>query len=386
MQIIVALPVLLGFGFARARAGAPASPPGRAAALSSHTLRGKAQVPLESSGPWGTGAGPQSPRRGSGAAPQGPALQTFAEFYEGHVTGRGIWKWQNALEAYQKHWAPLAGRPVRVAEVGVQSGGSMLMWRAVFGSTCHIYGLDINPKCLAFQDASTTITIGDQGDPNMWQGFFSHTCTSLDILVDDGGHEAHQMVTTFNSVFPRLNPGGYVAIEDIHGAHYLESFFKPTAQFLEAHRNQVASIHVYPFLLMVKRSGQPQHLPATQLSFQGGVAVSSFDDLWRELRKPSNRGGHVVLENPLWGHLFTAQALSIFFSQFNDLHASSWFSLPAGCASTAQSVCTNTVFNTPMQDFISGYHIYPTKVVVEVPSRPPVIRAVRKGTEWITYS
>merc|ERR1719265_2785734 len=103
------------------------------------------------------------------------------------------------------------------------------MWKAVFGESCHVYGLDINPKCKAFQDKVTTIT----------------------------------------PVFPKLNPGGYIAIEDIHGAHYLQTFFQPTAQFLavQAQSGQLASIHVYPFVLMAKKAGQPTHLPATELTF-----------------------------------------------------------------------------------------------------------------------
>lgn len=322
-----------------------------------------------------------------GTASKPDALQTFTGFYSSHVTGRGMWKWQNALQAYQRHWAPLAGRSVRIAEVGVQSGGSMLMWRAAFGSACHIYGLDINPKCLAFQDASTTITIGDQGDYTMWQGFFSSVCSSLDILVDDGGHQPQQMFTTLTSVLPRLNPGGYVAIEDIHGPRYLKSFFQPAAQYLADHWSQVASIHVYPFLLIVKKPGQSQNLPATELSFRGaGLTVRSFEALWRELRNPWNRGGHVVLENSDGGHFFSAQGLTNVFVLFNDLHASSWTSVPAGCAKTAQAICTNTVINNNMQNLVSGYHVYPTKIVVEIAQSAPTIKAERKGTEWIGYS
>lgn len=322
-----------------------------------------------------------------GDASQGEALQSFTGFYDSHTAGRGIWKWRNSLEAYQKHWAPWAGQPVHVAEVGVQSGGSMLMWKAVFGSSCRVYGLDINPKCMAFKDASTTITIGNQGDPAMWSGFFSQVCSSLDILVDDGSHEAPHMVTTFNSVFPKLNPGGYVAIEDIHGAHYLQSFFHPVAQFLgaQAQSGQVASIHVYPFLLMARRAGQGK-LPPTELTFGGaGVTVNSFEALWREVNSPANKGSHVILENAGWGPFFTAQGLSNFFGQFNDLHAGAWTSHPPGCAQTSQAVCTNTMTNTPLQNLISGYHIYSSRVVVEIPLQTPVINAVRRGTEWISY-
>merc|ERR1719281_510784 len=82
----------------------------------------------------------------------------------------------------------MVGQPLAVAEVGVQSGGSILMWQAVLGAQIKFYGLDINPGCNKFKDAATSITIGDQADPKMWNSFFSTVTNTLDILVDDAGH------------------------------------------------------------------------------------------------------------------------------------------------------------------------------------------------------
>merc|ERR1719456_1144920 len=61
---------------------------------------------------------------------------TFPGYYYSHQTGRGIWKWSNSLDAYQKHFAPLTGQPLALAEIGVQSGGSIEMWHAVLGAQC----------------------------------------------------------------------------------------------------------------------------------------------------------------------------------------------------------------------------------------------------------
>merc|ERR1719159_1413126 len=99
--------------------------------------------------------------------------QTFPGFYNSHTTGRGIWKWSNSLDVYQRHFAPMAGQAgLSLGEVGVQSGGSILMWKAVLGAQLKVYGFDINPNCKQFADATTTITIGDQGDVKMWESFF----------------------------------------------------------------------------------------------------------------------------------------------------------------------------------------------------------------------
>jgi len=306
---------------------------------------------------------------------------TFRQFYDSHA-GRGIWKWSNALDAYQRHLAPMAGQPLKLAEVGVQSGGSIEMWHSVLGQHCYVYGLDINPATMAFQDALTTITIGDQADANMWLSFFTSVAQGpIDILIDDGGHEAHQMLTTLTSVFDNLTPGGMVVIEDIHGANYVESFFVPAANYLGSKMGQVSSVHVYPFLLLAQRAGNDARAP---LFFAGtSEVVSEFNQLWAAL--PKHIGGHVILENPGWGPFLTAPGLTNFFRLFGGIHHSVWSDIPAGCERTPAPICTVTVQNGPMQTIITGIHIYATRLVVEVASAPPVLQAVRKGSTWLPY-
>jgi len=310
---------------------------------------------------------------------------TFRGFYDAHNTGRGVWKWENALDAYQRHFGALAGTPVAVAEVGVQSGGSLLMWQAALGPQIQLYGLDINPECKKFVTPQVNINLGDQADPAMWVGFFANTVQKLDILVDDGGHEAHQMLQTVISPFPHIQPGGFIAIEDIHGAHYLESFFKPTGSFLAQQTGQVESVHIYPFLLMIKKAGQRADLPPSTLQFAGTpTIVTDFAAMWAAIK--STPGGQIVLQNAGWGPFLTADGLGQFFSTFNGLHDSNFVDTPTGCNLTPAALCTNNI--SPLSDtqkLVTGVHIFNDRMVVEVAYTPPVIHAVRKGTEWIGY-
>jgi len=263
------------------------------------------------------------------------------------------------------------------------------MWEAVMGEKCHVYGLDINPNCQKFTNAQTTIAIGDQAEPAMWAHVFDKVITKgeLDILVDDGGHESHQMLTTLAEVFYRLQPGGFIALEDIHGQHYVPSFFAPTANYLGymAEKGEVESIHVYPYLLVVKKAGKNPRYPNTPLKFSSDApVVAEFAELWDAM--PKNYGKEVVLQNKGWGTFHTAQGLNNFFAHFADLHAYDYYATPTGCEHTPAAVCCNTIKNVAMQNLINGYHIYPDKLVVEVNAEPPVIKADRKGTEWITYA
>lgn len=310
---------------------------------------------------------------------------TFEGFYNNHKTGHGIWKWSNALDAYERHFGGLAGTDVKMAEVGVQSGGSLEMWQSVLGEKCHIYGLDINKACMKFSNEQTTITIGDQGDPKMWQEFFNKTAPQLDILVDDGGHEPHQMRVTLVEVFNRIEPGGFVAIEDIHGRSYVDSFFLPTAQYLahQATEGNLHSVHVYPYLMIAHKAGKSR-LPHMELVHaEDRTKVSDFAGIWKAVeQKP---GITIELQNADWGPFFTQAGIGNFFAHFAGLHDYDYYATPAGCEHTPAAYCRNTIKASSMQALVSGIHIYPNSLIVDSPQVPPVINALRMGTEWQSY-
>lgn len=310
---------------------------------------------------------------------------TFNTWYNAYAAGRGIWKWDQALVAYQRHMGRYTGSAVSILEIGVQSGGSIDMYKAVLGASCHYYGMDINPKCTSYQDASTTIAILDQGDATQWVHFFTNVAPSVDILVDDGGHQAFQMLTTLTSAFPHVNPGGVHLIEDIHGQNedYLTNLFNPAATFLASQAANIASIHIYPFVFAVQKLGG-SYAPPLKVA-----AAATYGDITTLVAAlPSHLGQVVELSNPAWGSHHTADALMTFFKTFNDLHQGTVTPSPEGCFSDAVAFpqCTMLVTDNHMQSLITSVDIYPTYTQVNVASAPPSIYAARKGTVWIPYS
>lgn len=309
----------------------------------------------------------------------------FSQYYNSHTAGRGIWKWANALAAYDRHFAGWAGQHVNIGEVGVQSGGSIEMWQNTLGNQVHVYGFDINRNCESFAGPQVTITIGDQAQPHMWRTFFQTVAHNLDILIDDGGHEPNQMLTTMYEVFPHINSGGFLVIEDIHGQSYMQSFFAPAAHYIgqQAMTGWVDSVHVYPFLLIVQKAGPTPSLPVTPLQFTIGATVDSFESLWATMSQ--HMGAAVELRNPGWGPFLTGAGLTNFFALFMGLHDYSMYDSPPGCAKTPAAICTAAIQSSPAQASVSGIHIYNDRLVVEVAPNPPLIQAVRKGTTWINY-
>ncbi len=52
----------------------------------------------------------------------------------------------------------------------------------------------------------------------------------IDILIDDGGHEMHQQITSFNYLFPHMRVGGLYFLEDLETS-YMRMFSHPPLCF-----------------------------------------------------------------------------------------------------------------------------------------------------------
>lgn len=207
----------------------------------------------------------------SGRNDQGATVDNpLRSFLDGIGDGPGIWKWRHYLDIYHRHLSKFIGRHVEVVEVGVYSGGSLRMWKQYFGSGCRISGVDIQEACRAYEDASTTIYIGDQADRAFWQRFREHVPV-VDVLIDDGGHRPEEQMVTLEEMLPHLRPGGVYICEDIHGAgNRFASFAHSLAGNLNAFVNDpspeslaaiptsfqaaVGSVHLYPFAVVIEKT------------------------------------------------------------------------------------------------------------------------------------
>jgi SAM-dependent methyltransferase len=190
-------------------------------------------------------------------------------FFESRKTGRGVWKWDHYFDTYHRHFGKFVGRNVNVLEIGVYSGGSLEMWRHYFGAGCHVYGVDIEESCRCYEDDSTTIFIGDQGDRDFWMTF-KEKAPAIDILVDDGGHRMEQQIVTLEEMLPHLRPGGVFLCEDITGEHNgFSGYMQGIVANLNAFRGSgseatptefqtwIQSVHFYPFMTVIEKADRP---------------------------------------------------------------------------------------------------------------------------------
>src|SRR2546425_357033 len=173
---------------------------------------------------------------------QVPGENPLAEYFFNNP-GRLIHKWHHYFDIYHRHFARFRGRSPVVVEMGVFHGGSLQMWHHYFGPGTRVVGIDIDPRCRSFEDEATTILIGDQGD-RRFLAEVRRAVPDVDILIDDGGHKMAQQITTFEELYPHVQPNGiYVKLKE----HKIPVSIKEWLTLLEAMQKDVISPSIDEF-------------------------------------------------------------------------------------------------------------------------------------------
>jgi O-antigen biosynthesis protein len=146
--------------------------------------------------------------------------RTLHELYANH-TGKMSDKWSLYLDEYDRLFASMSDRPVRLLEIGVQNGGSLDIWSQFFPKAEAIVGCDINSDCgnLTYDDPRIGIIVGDANDTQIQQLILQRS-GQFDIVIDDGSHLSSDIIKTFALYFPCLAEGGTFIAEDLHCSYW----------------------------------------------------------------------------------------------------------------------------------------------------------------------
>jgi hypothetical protein len=139
-----------------------------------------------------------------------------------------------------------------MVEVGVQSGGSTMLWPDYFGPGLKYYGLDINRNCEQFERKDpekgifVQIDYVDQNNIDSLTNITKLLPDAPDIILDDGGHTMVQQINTFKALWPWLKKGGVFCCEDTHTS-YMNSHggkYKDPTTFIEWAKNFWDILHL----------------------------------------------------------------------------------------------------------------------------------------------
>lgn len=149
----------------------------------------------------------------------GSDLPALAKYF-----GTDKWGAHWYAQHYQRHFAALRRRPLRILEIGIggyadpaQGGESLRMWKAYFprASVC---GVDIHHKH-AHDERRIKTFVGSQDDEDFLQRL-NREQGPFDIVIDDGSHMNAHVIRSFQILFPLLKEDGIYVVEDTQTAYW----------------------------------------------------------------------------------------------------------------------------------------------------------------------
>ena len=121
------------------------------------------------------------------------------------------------LRFYQRLLFAAEAEPTSVLEIGVKGGGSTAFWKVLFPQAT-VVGLDIRLQRGLADGASDDGVIyveGDQADlATLTRIADAHGPFS--VVIDDGSHRSDDQAATMRCLLPRMHPGGFYVVEDVH--------------------------------------------------------------------------------------------------------------------------------------------------------------------------
>jgi cysteine synthase len=121
------------------------------------------------------------------------------------------------LGVYDELFAPFKDKKINLLEVGVATGGSLKLWEDYF-SKAFIWGIDIKDE-ISYKYGDRVNWV--QNDINK----LHELKVDFDIAIDDGSHLVEDQIAFIKLVWPVLNKGGLMIIEDIFDIWHIKENF-----------------------------------------------------------------------------------------------------------------------------------------------------------------
>jgi hypothetical protein len=124
------------------------------------------------------------------------------------------------LASYHREFGDFFEKPIRLLELGVQRGGSMLLWRDLLPNA-EIAGLDLNPVPVPDETGRIHVYQGFQQDPETLDRIAAEVAPDgFEVIIDDASHVGEYTLASFQHLFPRhLKPGGVYVLDDWSAAY-----------------------------------------------------------------------------------------------------------------------------------------------------------------------
>jgi cephalosporin hydroxylase len=124
------------------------------------------------------------------------------------------------IDVYDGMFSAWKNEPVKLMELGIASGASLLMWSQFF-TNGHVVGLDIvEPVRKEYLEKLPNVGMifGDAyNDDNA--KYLLENLPKQDIFIEDGAHDIDNQITALLKYNKLVRPGGYYICEDLYIAN-----------------------------------------------------------------------------------------------------------------------------------------------------------------------
>jgi len=138
---------------------------------------------------------------------------------------------------YEKVFEPYKESKIDLLEIGIETGGSLKLWKEYFLNSKSIIGIDISDGKIDQRYRNidgVTINIGDAYDEK-----FSKKFEQFDIIIDDGPHTLESQLKSVELYLPKLKEDGLFIIEDIQSIEHFDSLIEKSKKVCELIDNQI---------------------------------------------------------------------------------------------------------------------------------------------------
>lgn len=167
----------------------------------------------------------------------------------------------NYLKFYDAIFSQFRDKEINIFEVGYQFGGSCELWKQYF-PYAHIKSIDINKwepydernelnLYNQFIEPSGRVSLDLININDLTEDYFKDF--HPDIAIDDGSHIIEDQIRFVKTIYPVLNDGGYLIIEDIQNWETdLPEFDKLGLHIFVVDHREVSGIYDDIFIYFMK--------------------------------------------------------------------------------------------------------------------------------------
>jgi hypothetical protein len=129
------------------------------------------------------------------------------------------------LRNYEEYFRPLLDRDIKLLELGIYRGGSLLLWRDYFQKGL-IVGLDLQELKIEDETGRIRTYLGMQQDTQLLDRIGNENAPQgFDVIIDDCSHIGELTRISFWHLFDNhLKPGGLYVIEDWSTGYWRQWF------------------------------------------------------------------------------------------------------------------------------------------------------------------